>query len=67
MFEVKLVPTSDPQAEGRWTNVAADQMWNGRRVGAEFVVKFSATQPFYQHGGYPTPEITLARETKTDG
>jgi hypothetical protein len=67
MFEVKLVPVRDPQAEGRWANVAADQMWLGRRVGAEFVVKFNVLQPFYQHGGYPTPEIALAQETKTDG
>ena len=60
MFDVKLVPVSEPNADGRWTHVEAKGMWHGRRIGNEFVVQFNTTQPFYQHGGYPTPEFTLS-------
>ena len=60
MFDVKLVPLNNKNADGRWTHVEASGMWFDRVIGDEFVVKFNSTQPFYQHGGYPTPEFRLS-------
>lgn len=59
IYEVKLVPLSIPNADGRWTHVEATHMNYDRVVGEEFVVQYRKVQPFYQGHGYPTPEFKL--------
>lgn len=59
IYEVRLVPLSDHNAEGRWTTVEAAGMDFGRVIGDEYVVFYGIEQPFYQHGGHSTPEVSL--------
>lgn len=59
IYEVKLVPLSDPNAEGRWTHVDAGWMNYERIVGEEFIVQIGKVYPYSQEQAYPTPEFKL--------
>ena len=59
MFDVKLVPLSDKNADGRWAYVEAKAMWVGRVIGDDLVVDYKCAEPPYRCGGYPTPEFRI--------
>lgn len=59
-YEVKLVPVSDHNADGRYTIIDfAEPPDFGQIVGLEYVVQFKPEQSFCQHGGYSTPELRV--------
>ncbi len=63
-YELKLVPVSDPNADGRWTVYCLDREPHfGEVIGNEFVVCKFLEQPFYQHGGFSNPENTFELPT----
>lgn len=59
IYEVKLVPKSEPNADGRWVIVESERLKFGQEVGDEFIVSFKREQPFYQWGGHSKPDIIL--------
>lgn len=59
IYEVKLVPVDEPNADGRWTSVEATKLKRGQVIGSEFVVQYRPEQPFYMHGGPSIPEFRL--------
>lgn len=61
IWEVKLVPVAEPNADGRWTTLdldaepAFDDVFETKH-GIESVVQKRREQPFYMHGGHSVGE-----------